>query len=115
MPADDAADLRAGAARRHATSDELVAVLGADWERAGIALQFLCLVGIGKAIGFFTGPVLFAANRPRFRAVMLWALAALSTATVVLVGELTRAPPSTTRCSGCRCHGRLSSSASSCP
>ncbi len=74
-----------------ATSNELVAVLGADWERAGIALQFLCLVGIGKAIGFFTGPVLFAANRPRFRAAMLWALAALSTATVVLVGELTRA------------------------
>ena len=73
-----------------AASDEIVAVLGTDWEQAGIALQFLCLVGIGKAISFFTGPVLFAANRPRFRAIMLWALAAVSTAVVVVVGELTR-------------------------
>ena len=63
-----------------AASDEIVAVLGTDWEQAGIALQFLCLVGIGKAIAFFTGPVLFAANRPRFRAIMLWVLAAVSTA-----------------------------------
>ena len=62
-----------------ATSHELMAMLGSEWEQAGIALQFLCLVGIGKAIGFFTGPVLFAANRPRFRAVMLWVLAAVST------------------------------------
>ena len=73
-----------------AASDEIIAVLGTEWEQAGIALQFLCLVGIGKAISFFTGPVLFAANRPRFRAIMLWALAAVSTAIVVVVGELTR-------------------------
>ena len=43
-----------------ATSDEIMAVLGPDWAQAGVALQFLCLVGIGKAISFFTGPVLFA-------------------------------------------------------
>jgi PST family polysaccharide transporter len=73
-----------------ASSHELVSVLGAEWNQAGIALQFLCLVGIGKAIGFFTGPVLFAVNRPRFRALMLWVLAAISTGTVVAVGEATR-------------------------
>jgi PST family polysaccharide transporter len=72
-----------------AISDQLAAVLGEDWQQASIALQFLCLVGVGKAIGFFTGPVLFAVNRPRFRAVMLWALAAISTLTVLAVGTLT--------------------------
>ena len=71
------------------TSHELVRVLGDEWEDAGIALQFLCLVGIGKAIGFFTGPVLFAVNRPRFRAIMLWVLAGVSTLVVVVVGRAT--------------------------
>jgi hypothetical protein len=53
---------------------------------AADALKLLCLVGIGKAIGFFTGPVLFAASRPRYRAIMLWILAIVSTASVVSVG-----------------------------
>jgi hypothetical protein len=51
-------------------------------------LKLLALVGIGKAIVFFTGPLLFAVARPHFRAVMLWALAALSAGTVVVVGWL---------------------------
>lgn len=69
-----------------ATSTELVAVLGDEWEEAAVPLQLLCLAGIGKAVGLFTGPVLFAVSRPRFRAVMLWAIAGLSTATAVAVG-----------------------------
>jgi O-antigen/teichoic acid export membrane protein len=69
-----------------ACSDEVLGVLGAKWVPAADALKFLCLVGIGKAIGFFTGPVLFAASRPRFRAIMLWILAIVSTVSVVAVG-----------------------------
>jgi O-antigen/teichoic acid export membrane protein len=70
-----------------ATSPELVALLGEEWERAAVPLQLLCLAGIGKAVGLFTGPVLFAVSRPRFRAVMLWLIAGLSTAVAVVVGD----------------------------
>jgi teichuronic acid exporter len=69
-----------------ACSDELLAVLGPSWAPAADALKLLCFVGIGKAISFYTGPVLFAASRPRFRAVMLAIVAIVSTATVVAVG-----------------------------
>ena len=54
----------------------------------GDVLKLLAFVGIGKAVVFFTGPLLFAVARPHLRAVMLWALAALSAGTVVLVGLL---------------------------
>jgi PST family polysaccharide transporter len=71
-----------------ACSEEIVAVLGDEWLKAGGALKLLCLVGIGKAIGFFAGPVLFAASRARFRALMLWAVAAVSVLGVVGAGVL---------------------------
>ena len=69
-----------------AVADEVVGVLGAEWAPAADVLRLLALVGIGKGIAFFTGPVLFAASRPRFRAVMLWILAIVSTALVIGVG-----------------------------
>ncbi len=69
-----------------ACSDAVLGVLGGEWAHADAALKFLCLVGIGKAIGFFSGPVLFAANRARFRATMLWTLAGVSVLSVVGVG-----------------------------
>jgi teichuronic acid exporter len=70
-----------------ATSEELVGVLGVKWELATIPLVFLCFVGIGKAVGFITGPVLFAVSRPRFRALMMWVIAGVSTATAIVVGK----------------------------
>jgi O-antigen/teichoic acid export membrane protein len=73
-----------------ATSHELVSMLGSDWDRAAVPLELLSLAGIGKAIGYFTGPVLFAVSRPRFRAAMLWILAAVSTVTVLVVGQALR-------------------------
>jgi O-antigen/teichoic acid export membrane protein len=73
-----------------ASSRQILAIFGPEWKHAGVALEFLCLVGIGKAIGFFTGPVLFAVSRPRFRAVMLWAMAGVSTLTVFIVGDALR-------------------------
>jgi PST family polysaccharide transporter len=71
-----------------ATSHELMAALGSEWVPAAEGLMLLTLVGVGKGIAFFTGPVLFAAGKARFRAVMLWILAAVSTAAVVGVGAL---------------------------
>jgi PST family polysaccharide transporter len=71
-----------------ACSDFLMALMGPEWAPAADVLKLLALVGIGKAIVFFTGPLLFAVARPHLRAVMLWALAALSAGTVVLVGWL---------------------------
>jgi len=71
-----------------ACSDFLMALMGSEWEPAADVLKLLALVGIGKAIVFFTGPLLFAVARPHLRAVMLWALAALSAGTVLLVGWL---------------------------
>jgi O-antigen/teichoic acid export membrane protein len=68
-----------------ATSDQLLAVIGPAWEPGGDALKLLAVVGIAKGIVFFTGPLLFALARPVVRAVMLWALAAASAATVVAV------------------------------
>jgi PST family polysaccharide transporter len=71
-----------------ACSDFIMAVMGPDWEPAADVLKLLALVGIGKAVVFFTGPLLFAVARPHLRAVMLWVLAALSAGIVLLVGWL---------------------------
>jgi O-antigen/teichoic acid export membrane protein len=71
-----------------ACSDFLMALMGPEWEPAADVLKLLALVGIGKAVVFFTGPLLFAVARPHLRAVMLWALAAVSAGTVLLVGWL---------------------------
>ncbi|MGH3131877.1 MAG: oligosaccharide flippase family protein, partial [Gaiellaceae bacterium] len=70
-----------------ASSDQVLAVIGEEWRPGADALKFLCVVGIAKALVFFTGPLLFAVARPLFRAVMLWMLAAMSAATVVAVGS----------------------------
>jgi teichuronic acid exporter len=71
-----------------ACGDLIVRVLGPEWTLAGDALELLAIVGIGKAVVFFTGPLLFAVARPRLRATLLWALALASAATVVGVGLL---------------------------
>jgi O-antigen/teichoic acid export membrane protein len=71
-----------------ACSGFLMAVMGPEWEPAADVLKLLALVGIGKAVVFFTGPLLFAVARPHLRAVMLWVLAGLSAGIVVLVGWL---------------------------
>lgn len=71
-----------------ACSDFLMGIMGDEWEPAADVLKILALVSIGKALVFFTGPLLFAVGRPHFRAIMLWALAAVSAGTVLLVGSL---------------------------
>ncbi len=69
-----------------ATSEFLLALLGDEWVPAADVLALLCVVGIVKALVLLTGPLLFAVARPFLRAVMLWALGALSAVTVVAVG-----------------------------
>ena len=71
-----------------ACSDYVMALMGEEWAGAADVLKVLALVGLGKALVFFTGPLLFAVARPHFRAVMLWALAALSAGIVTLAGTL---------------------------
>lgn len=69
-------------------SDELVQVLGDEWEPAKDVLKLLAIAGIAKAAIFFAGPVLFAVSRSHVRALMQWSIAALAAATVVAVGLL---------------------------
>jgi teichuronic acid exporter len=71
-----------------ATSGELLSVLGPEWAAASDPLRLLALVGIGQAVALFSGPVLYALARPRLRALLVWTLAPLSTANVVVVGIL---------------------------
>jgi hypothetical protein len=69
-----------------ATSEFLLALLGDEWVLADDVLALLCVVGIVKALVYFTGPLLFALAKPFLRAVILWVLGALSAVTVVAVG-----------------------------
>ena len=69
-----------------ATSGFLLALLGGEWVLADDALALLCVAGIVKALVYFTGPLLFALAKPFLRAVILWAIGALSAVTVVAVG-----------------------------
>ena len=69
-----------------ACADELMRVIGSEWAVGADALTLLAVAGIGKAVAFFTGPVLFAVARPHLRAATQWALAAVNAGAVVLVG-----------------------------
>ena len=71
-----------------ACSSHLIALMGEEWTDTADVLRILAVVGIGKAIVFFTGPLLFAVGRPHLRAVMLWVLAALAAGTVIVTGVL---------------------------
>lgn len=73
-----------------ASSDLLLGAFGAEWKPGADALKLLAVVGIGKAVVSFTGPLLFALGRPGARAVMLWLLGIVSAATVVVVSLAVR-------------------------
>jgi teichuronic acid exporter len=68
-------------------SEYVLAPLGDEWVPAADVLALLCVVGLVKGLVFFTGPLLFAVAKPFLRAAVLWALGALSAATVVAVGS----------------------------
>jgi O-antigen/teichoic acid export membrane protein len=66
----------------------LIHSLGGQWAPATAALRLLALAGIGKAAIVFTAATLFAAGRPRLRAISEWSLAAVSAATFALAALL---------------------------
>jgi PST family polysaccharide transporter len=59
----------------------VIHTLGGQWASATGALRLLALTGIGKAAIVFTAATLFAAGKPRLRAISEWSLAAVSAAT----------------------------------
>jgi len=69
-----------------ASSSYVLAVIGPEWEVGATAMKLLCIVGIVKGLVNFTGPLLFAVARPRVRATMLWAIAAINLTVIVAVG-----------------------------
>jgi O-antigen/teichoic acid export membrane protein len=71
-----------------ACGDFVLAVVGPEWVPGDDALKLLALAGIGKAVIYFTGPLLFAVGRAAFRAIMLWLLGGASALTVVVVADL---------------------------
>lgn len=69
-----------------ACSPWVLGVIGEEWVAGSDALVFLCLAGTVKGVVFFTGPLLFAVDRPGLRAGMLWLIAGISTVSVIVVG-----------------------------
>jgi O-antigen/teichoic acid export membrane protein len=69
-----------------ASSSYVLAVIGPEWEVGATAMKLLCIVGIVKGLVHFTGPLLFAVARPLIRATMLWAIAAINLAVIIVVG-----------------------------
>jgi hypothetical protein len=69
-----------------ACSQYILAVLGPEWSPGVTALKLLAVVGMVKALIVFTGPLLFALAKARFRAIMLWGQAVLSVAAVSAAG-----------------------------
>jgi teichuronic acid exporter len=73
-----------------ASSDFVMATLGPAWVGAADPLKVLSVVGIGKALILFTGPLLFAVAKPHFRTIVVWSLALVSAAVLVVVALLLR-------------------------
>jgi len=76
-----------------ACSEPLLRAMGEEWVIGATALKLLAIAGIAKALVFFTGPLLFALAKARFRAIMLWSLALATAAAVVGAGMALRGDP----------------------
>ena len=70
-----------------ATSGYVLAFVGPEWTVGADAMKLMCVVGIVKGLVHFTGPLLFAVARPLTRALMLWVIAAINVAAVVIAGQ----------------------------
>jgi polysaccharide transporter, PST family len=76
-----------------ASSELVMSTLGPAWVGAADPLKVLSAVGIGKAFILFTGPLLFAVAKPHFRTVVVWLLALVSAAALVVVALFLRGHP----------------------
>lgn len=68
----------------------VIHTLGPKWAPATNALRLLALTGIGKAAIIFTAATLFAAGKPRLRAISEWSLAVVSAGTFAVAALLLR-------------------------
>jgi O-antigen/teichoic acid export membrane protein len=75
------------------TSDLLVAAVGPKWSDSAGVLRILAVVGMPLIFAQFTGPLLQALSRPRHLAVITWALAGVSVATLCVVGFVFKNSP----------------------
>jgi polysaccharide transporter, PST family len=73
-----------------ASSDFVMSTLGSAWVGAADPLKILSVVGIGKALVLFTGPLLFAVAKPHLRTIVVWSLALVSAAFLVAAALVLR-------------------------
>jgi O-antigen/teichoic acid export membrane protein len=76
-----------------AVSDPLMAVLGEKWMPAAAVLKIVVIMGIGKAVTFFTDPLLLARNRPWTIALLAWTLGIVTATTLGTVGAMMNGAP----------------------
>ncbi len=69
-------------------SDLIMAAIGEEWAAAATPLSVLCIVGAVNVLAMFTGPVAMAVGKPHMLALVTWALAAISVASLVVAGVL---------------------------
>lgn len=69
-----------------ATAEPLMGLLGDEWAPATVSLQLMCIVGVARAMTMLNGPVLQASGSPGLLAAISWFGAAVSAATLVVVG-----------------------------
>jgi PST family polysaccharide transporter len=69
-----------------AGAPEVVSLLGERWQDAAPALAALCVVGVVRDLGLFTGPLLQALGRPHALAALVWAQAVPSALAFAAVG-----------------------------
>jgi O-antigen/teichoic acid export membrane protein len=73
-----------------AVSGPLMAVIGQQWVLSSDVLKILCVTGMISVLGFFTGPLLQALNRPHHLAVLEWTKAILGASVLVIAALLVR-------------------------
>lgn len=69
-----------------AVSDPLMALIGEQWLPAAAVLKIVVIMGIAKAVTFFTDPLLLARRRTWTIALLAWSLGILTAATLGTVG-----------------------------
>lgn len=71
----------------------LMAVIGQQWSLSSDVLKILCVTGMISVLGFFTGPLLQALNRPHHLAMLEWTRAILGSSMLVVSALLVRHRP----------------------
>lgn len=76
-----------------AVSVPLMAVIGRQWNLSSDVLKILCVTAMVSVLGYFTGPLLQALNRPHHLAMLEWTRAILGASVLVVAALLIRHRP----------------------